>query len=122
MKHADAFKIRGPLPGEKVSPFVIACTFCDTGVITLRHDRPWREVAVVVKNHVCPQLRAALDKPPVLVGQATLSNELGLCNSAYRPIWNGKTVVLRSGHHAAWSDPHDGGGYIWDDRQAENYS
>lgn len=123
MKHADAFEIRGPIAGERVRPFTVTCTFCETGIITLTHERPFRHVAAVVKNHLCPKLRAALDAKPVLVGQATLSAELGLCSSAYRPEADGgKHVVLCSGHHPLDAETHSGGGYIWQDTEAENYA
>lgn len=118
MKHADAFKIEASEYGVAVK-----CDFCGVGIMRLDHGRPWRSVAAVVKNHVCPNLRAALDAPPVLVGQATLSNELGLCNSAYRPEADGgKHVVLCSGHHPLDAETHSGGGYIWQDTEAENYA
>ena len=117
MKHADAFKIEASEYGVSVK-----CEFCGVGIMRLDNGRPWRQVAAVVKNHTCPQLRAALDAPPVLVGQATLSNELGLCNSAYRPVASGPHVVLCSGHHPLDSETHSGGGYVWHDMGAENYA
>jgi hypothetical protein len=118
VKHADAFRIEASEYGVAVK-----CTFCAVRIKGLRHEDTWRSVAAVVKNHVCAPLRAALDAPPVLVGQATLSNELGLCNSAYRPEADGgKHVVLCSGHHPLDAETHSGGGYIWQDTEAENYA
>ena len=116
MKHADAFAIDASEYGVAVR-----CSFCGMRIKALRHEDSWRSVAAVVKNHVCAPLRAALDAPEVLVGQETLSNELGLCNSAYRPA-NSKHIVLCSGHHPIDAETHSGGGYIWQDTEAENYS
>lgn len=121
MKHSDAFKVRGPMAGERVGPFVIACSLCDCAVITLHADRPYREIAVVVKSHLCPQLKKALITPKVLLGQTTLAAEFGMCNSVYRPA-NSKHVVLCEGAHSLDSETHGGGGYVWHDREAENYA
>jgi len=118
MKHADAFAIDANEYGVSVR-----CSFCGSRIMRLDHERPWRQVAAVVKNHVCHKLRQALDTRPVLVGQATLSAELGLCNSAYKPEFAPEgTVVPCSGHHPLDAETHSGGGYIWQDSEAENYT
>lgn len=118
MKHADAFMIDASEYGVAVK-----CSFCGTRIMVLRHATTWRSVAAVVKNHVCHKLREALDTKPVLVGQVTLSHELGLCNSAYKPEHAPEgTVILCSGHHPLDMETHSGGGYIWQESEAENYS
>lgn len=118
MKHADAFKVDASEYGV-----AIKCSFCGTRIMALRHETTWRSAVAIVKNHVCHKLREALDVKPVLVGQVALSDELGLCNSAYRPDgMSAATVILCSGHHPLDAETHSGGGYIWQDTEAENYA